>query len=273
MLREDHVDLLRLSWQHRHDADEVRRILTIFPGRSVWLPDTREFVLVGPWRHRDDVAVIHELAAVRHSELLIGAAVTRCRDAGAALVLIAELDERRRPAFYGRIGFDELEEVVTYEMERPAPRVNASAPLTFVPVSAAEPELLETVLALDHSAFPWLWWNSASELAAYTLMPGVSLYLGLADGVPVSYVGLTSYPGWGHLDRIAVHPAHQGRGFGRVSLAFATGTLAKRGARRVGLSTQGDNVRSQRMYERFGFRRSRVNDYRLYGVWLRDPRD
>jgi RimJ/RimL family protein N-acetyltransferase len=44
-----------------------------------------------------------------------------------------------------------------------------------------------------------------------------------------------------------------------------------RGARRIGLSTQGDNARSQRMYEHVGFKRSRSNDYRLYGHWLRDP--
>lgn len=271
ILRPDEIPMLRLGWQHRHEADEIARVLAIYPGRSVWLPDTREFVLVGPWRHRTEIAGVMELAAVRNAEFLVSEAVERSRRHDAALVVITELDERRRPAFYERIGFAELEEVVTFETDRVAPRLSDTRPLTFMQVAGHDTALLEAVLALDHVAFPWLWWNSSEELAAYSFMPGVAIFVGVVDGNIVSYVGVTTYPGWGHLDRIAVHPSYQGMGFGRISLAFALGTLAQRGARRIGLSTQGENQRSQRMYERFGFKRSRVNDYRLYGRWLRDP--
>jgi len=41
-------------------------------------------------------------------------------------------------------------------------------------------------------------------------------------------------------------------------------------ARRVGLSTQADNLRSQQLYERYGFRRAGGNDYTIYGSWLDD---
>ncbi len=271
ILRPDDIALLRLGWQHRHEADEISRVLSIFAGRSVWLPDTREFALVGPWRHRIEIAGVVELAAVRNSELLVTCAVERANDLGAALVLITELDERRRPAFYDRIGFTELEEVITYETAKTAPRLTDTRPLTFVQVAGHDTALLEQVLALDHLAFPWLWWNSSEELAAYSFMPGVGIFVGMLDGMVVSYIGLTTYPGWGHLDRIAVHPGFQGRGLGRITLAFALGTLGSRGARRIGLSTQGENGRSQRLYEHFGFKRSQVNDYRLYGRWLREP--
>ncbi len=271
VLRPDEIGQLRLGWQHRHEADEIARLLAIYPDRSVWLPDTREFVLVGPWRHRFDVAGVVELAAVRNAEALISRAVDQARFHDAALVLITELDERRRPAFYDRIGFTEIEEVVTYETDRPAPTLVDTRPLTFVQVAGHDPGLLEQVMELDHVAFPWLWWNSSEEIAAYSFMPGVGIFVGLLDGAIVSYVGVTSYPGWGHLDRIAVDPRFQGQGFGRTTLAFALGTLTSRGARQIGLSTQGDNRRSQRLYEQFGFKRSRVNDYRLYGLWLRDP--
>ncbi len=271
VLRPDQIPQLRLGWQHRHEADEIERLLAIYPGRSVWLPDSREFVLIGPWRHRLEIAGVVELAAVRNAELLVSHAVERARAHDAALVLITELDERRRPAFYDRIGFAELEEVITYETDRFAPRLTDTRPLTFVQVAGHDSAMLNEVLALDHIAFPWLWWNSSEELAAYSFMPGVGIFVGLYEGRPVSYVGLTVYPGWGHLDRLAVHPSFQGLGYGRLSLAFALGMLSSRGARRVGLSTQDDNGRSQRMYERFGFKRSRVNDYRLYGRWLRDP--
>jgi ribosomal protein S18 acetylase RimI-like enzyme len=270
------VDRLRLGWHHRHDQQEVRRLLEIFPGRSVWIPDTREFALVGPWRNRDEIVVVQELSAIRGIDSLVACLIELSRDAGTALVLITELDERRRPSFYERLGFQGLEEVITYELDRPDARPLTvqglrPVPLTFVPVAAHDHRNLATVLRVDHVAFPWIWWNSATELQAYAMTPGVALYLGLLDGEPVGYIGVTSYPGWGHLDRIAVLPEFQGRGLGRRILGFATATLARRGARRIGLSTQVDNVRSQRLYERFGFRRSRVNDYRLYGAWLRTP--
>ena len=265
------IPSLRLGWQHRHDAEDIERLLGIFPSRSVWLPDTREFVLLGPWRHRPEIAGVVEVAAVRNAEALIEQAVRLADERGAALVLMTEMDERRRPAFYERMGFVELEEVITYESDRVAPLPTNTYPLTFVQVAGHDTSLLEAVLRLDHLAFPWLWWNSSAELAAYSFMPGVAIFAGMLDGDVITYAGVTTYPGWGHLDRIAVHPDHQGRGFGRITLGFALGTLTVRGARRIGLSTQGDNARSQRMYEHVGFKRSRSNDYRLYGRWLREP--
>src|SRR5262249_31679163 len=86
---------------------------------------------------------------------------------------------------------------------------------------------------------------------------------------PVAYVGLTSYLGWGHLDRIAVLPSLQGQGLGQEGLAFALDHLARLGSRRVGLSTQRTNVHSQHLYERAGVRRAWGNDYRVYGRFLR----
>lgn len=268
------VDRLGLGWQHRHDPQDVRRLLGTWPDRSVWIPETREFALVGPWRNRPEIAAIQELSAIKGTEPLVSALIERSRLAGTTLVLIAELDERRRPSYYDRLGFDGLEEVITYELDRPStqpPQVTAAAPLTFVPVSIADSAGLDAVLEIDHASFPWIWWNSALELRSYVVTPGVGLYLGVLHGQPVAYVGITNYPGWGHLDRIAILPRLQGYGLGRQALGFATSTLARRGARRIGLSTQIDNVRSQRLYERVGFRRSRVNDYRLYGKYLVRP--
>jgi ribosomal protein S18 acetylase RimI-like enzyme len=93
----------------------------------------------------------------------------------------------------------------------------------------------------------------------------VEIYLGLIDGIPVSYVGITTFPSWGHLDRIAVDPDLQGKGYGRFALAFAVETLLARGARKVGLSTQSTNERSQRLYLKYGFRRTNDHDYDLWG--------
>ncbi|MBI5957029.1 MAG: GNAT family N-acetyltransferase, partial [Chloroflexi bacterium] len=74
----------------------------------------------------------------------------------------------------------------------------------------------------------------------------------------------------GHLDRLGIHPSRQGLGYGADLLAFAIQRMASQGARRVGLSTQAENGRSQRLYEGFGFRRT-GDSYQLYGLWLDHP--
>src|SRR5215216_4976028 len=117
-LTDANVGSLRLDWQTKIEAEEVRRILFSYPGRSVWLPETLEFAVVAPWRHRNEVANIRHLVAVRNPELLIEAAVERCARERAVLVISIELEEVRRPAFYQGVGFRLLEEVVTFELDR-----------------------------------------------------------------------------------------------------------------------------------------------------------
>ena len=63
-------------------ADSVRRMLDLHPGRSVWVPATLEYALIGPWRNRPEIASIEDLVAVRHLEELLRAAVERCADHG-----------------------------------------------------------------------------------------------------------------------------------------------------------------------------------------------
>jgi ribosomal protein S18 acetylase RimI-like enzyme len=91
-----------------------------------------------------------------------------------------------------------------------------------------------------------------------------------ASGRLVSYVGVTRFRAWGHLDRIAVLPELQGQGIGLESLEWALYVLAQSGARRIGLSTQARNERSRLLYERYGFQRKTNQDYYLYGDWLQE---
>jgi ribosomal protein S18 acetylase RimI-like enzyme len=263
------VDALRLTWQTKVEPEDVRRILFTYPGRSVWLPETLEFAIVAPWRHRQEVAIIRHLNAVRHPGTLVEAAVERCDANEAVLVLSIELEEVRRPAFYQSIGFHLLEEVVTYELDRLPPPGRRPGRLHFVPVDPTDAAARAALLTIDHSAFPWLWRNSDLEFQTYAYTPGVELYVGLLADRPISYVGLTSDLGWGHLDRIAVLPSFQGQGLGQEGVAFSLDRLARLGSRRVGLSTQRTNVHSQHLYERAGFRRAWGNDYRVYGRYLR----
>src|SRR5688572_32064951 len=103
-------DLSALRLPGRRGGDPVRRLIDLHPGRSVWVPSTLEYALIGPWRNRPEIASIEDLVAVRHLEELLRAAVERCADQGDELVLTVELDSQRSPARYERAGLDMLEE-------------------------------------------------------------------------------------------------------------------------------------------------------------------
>jgi ribosomal protein S18 acetylase RimI-like enzyme len=250
----------------------VRRLLDLHPGRSVWVPSTLEYALVGPWRNRPEIASIEDLVAVRHLEELLRAAVARSADRGDELILTVELESRRSPARYERAGLEMLEEVITYEMGIARERWSGSNRIHLVRVNPNDEAAIDLVTSIDQASFPWLWRNNRVEFDIYVHTPGVEIWLVEADGEPVAYFGVTLFPDWGHLDRVAVVPEQQGRGFGLEALGLAVDTMRRRGARRVGLSTQRTNRRSQRLYERFGFMRTPTHDYRLFGAWCRPQR-
>ena len=265
-------DIPALRLPGRRGAEAVRQLLAVHPGRSVWVPSTLEYALIGPWRNRPEIASIEDLVAVRHMEELLRAAVERCAQHGDDLMLTVELDARRSPARYERAGLEMLEEVITYEMGVAREPWSSSDRVRLVRVDANDKAAIERVTDMDQVSFPWLWRNNRVEFDVYLQTPGVEVWFVAADGEPVAYFGVTLFPDWGHLDRVAVVPEQQGRGFGLETLGLAVDTMRRRGARRVGLSTQRTNVRSQRLYERFGFRRTPDHDYRLFGAWSRPER-
>ncbi len=261
---------LRLDERARLPEPALAALLRSYPDRSVWIPDTGEYAVVAPWRHRPELAVIEALVAFRHEPALMEALIVRTRAAGAAALILLDSAETRHPAFYARYGFELLERIQTYELNalRRLPTQDGQQRLRFVRASADDAVLLSRLLALDHEAFPWLWRNSEDEFRAYLATSEVTVWAGLEGEQLRSYVGLTQFPGWGHLDRIAVARAVQHAGYGRESLAFAIQHVTAMGARRMALSTQGDNIRSQRLYEGMGFRRTVAHDYTVRGIVL-----
>jgi ribosomal protein S18 acetylase RimI-like enzyme len=264
------VQRLRIGWRARLNADEIQRCLTLAPGRSIWNPATYEYAIGAPWRNRLDIIQIAELSAIQHPETMIRGVVDAAYQHGAALTVLVEIDEKRPASFYDRVGFEHLERVVTFQIDRRnAPRIHRPRSMSFVPADPSDRATLDILMEIDNQAFPWLWWNSEDEFLAYGVTPGVAMYIGLDHDVPVSYIGFTTFPGWGHVDRIAVLPGLQGSGYGLQTLAFAVETMANRGARRIGLSTQSTNEQSQRLYRRYGFERTADNDYDLWGDTIR----
>ena len=262
-------DVAALRLPTPRGATSLRQALEQYPGRSVWAPASLEYALLSPWRHRTEIACVEELDAVRHLEPLLRAAFERCVASGDDLMLAIELESYRPVSRYERAGMELLEEVITYELDRHPQISRSSSPLRRRPVTPFDGSAIEHLLAIDQAAFPWLWRNNRREFDVYLRTPGVAVTLLEAEGAPVAYVGSTLFSGWGHLDRIAVLPEYQGHGFGQHALAIAIDALRRQGARRVALSTQRTNWRSQRLYERFGFERTPELDYRLFGCWCR----
>jgi GNAT superfamily N-acetyltransferase len=266
------VGRLRLEHHPRVDAAEAAALLVEAPGASFWIPDTAEFLLVTPWRRRQDLVTIHTFGAFSHERHLVERVAQQAASHGRAGLVLVDVNESRRPAFYARHRFERLEDLVTYTHRAPMQLAAAmrDPAVQFQLVELHTPELLDAVEALDHAAFPWFWWNSREEFLASLADPAVEVWAGLLGQDVVSYVAMTSYHRWGHLDRIATCPELEGRGIGRASLAFAAGRLTRLGARQVALSTQGRNERSRELYHRAGFERTPRDDYSVY-VRVLDP--
>ncbi len=266
------VPRLRLSWSSRFDRQDVARIIQENPGLSLWVPDTGEYLVGGPWRHRSEITAVMEMTAQTNAERLLQGLLDSGERAGKRLVIASEHNESRQSVFYSHAGYDLIEEILIYELNRIRPVTKVEPRLSFETVDLRHPAIFEELLELDHRSFPWLWWNSREEFENYAGSFGVNIYLGRDhSGQAVSYIGVTRFRNWGHLDRIAVDPTVQHQGYGLESLDWSVRLLSESGARRVGLSTQARNVQSRRLYERYGFQRSPSQDYTLFGKWIGAP--
>lgn len=270
-LTADDAHRIRPGWTSRFDRPDIRNVVGQYPDISQWIPETGEYLIAGPWRHRNDVSTVMELSAQHGGPGLLSAFADASKKAGQELALLSEHQESRNPRLYERAGFDFLEHILIYELPS-IPEIDSDRfRLKFREMLVVRDDDLEALMELDHIAFPWLWWNSEGEFLNYGRARGVKIYGGFDEHDRlVSYVGITLFRAWGHLDRIAVRPELQGQGIGLESLDWSIFALAQGGAKRIGLSTQARNERSRYMYERYGFERKSQQDYYLYGVWLQD---
>lgn len=264
------ADMARLQLNEHSRLDEANAAALVVesPGSSFWIPETGEFLIVTPWRHRSDIVTIHTSGAFAHEAVLMEAVIEHAAGAGHAALVVVDINESRHPAFYARHGLMKLEDIVTYEHRQPAQlgTTEHREVLDFRQVTPADGATRSILLDLDHEAFPWLWRNSPSEFESYLRFPGVEVWIGYSGGEAVCYAGFTHYHRWGHLDRIATVPDHQGKGFGRQMLRMAVQRMVARGAYRVALSTQGVNAPSRKLYADAGFSRTPEDDYAIFAA-------
>ncbi len=266
------VSRLRMDLHPRLSAAEAASVMLQSPGASYWIPESEEFIIVTPWRHRREVATVHTFGAFANEDLLMQAVISQARASGKAAFVVVDLNEIRSESFYLRHGLTPFEDIVTYSHRNPDSVTGAGLDkdLRFRQVEHEDRDLLDAVVDLDHRAFPWFWWNSEAEFDAYLDYPGVEVWAALNGGDVVGYAGITRYRKWAHLDRIATSPGHQGKGVGREMLSFVARDMARKGARSVALSTQGNNHRSRSMYERAGFVHTPRDDYGIHLVSFND---
>jgi ribosomal protein S18 acetylase RimI-like enzyme len=164
-----------------------------------------------------------------------------------------------------QMGFEPVNEVVAFRKDDlTIPPYRAPAGLQLRPVLLEELPELE---AIEAAAFEPRWRHSASDLAR-AWRHSLSFDVALLSGRPVAFQLSTGGEGVAHLSRMTVHPDHQGQGIGAALLAKAIDGYRLRNLRGVSLNTQSDNLPSQRLYERFGFRPTGYT----YPVWSYFPR-
>ncbi len=161
------------------------------------------------------------------------------------------------------LGFAYNEDIVTLRREGyDLPERHKSG----VTLRVAGYEDLARLVTVDQSAFKAPWQLSEEDLRQARRI-ATSCTVALKDQWIVGYQLSTLYRQSGHLARLAVLPEMQGSGVGGALLDDLIRRFLKRGVRSVTVNTQSTNLRSQRLYQRYGFER---NGYDL-PVWVATP--
>ncbi|MEW6244344.1 MAG: GNAT family N-acetyltransferase [Bacillota bacterium] len=150
-------------------------------------------------------------------------------------------------------GYFVAEEVIVMQKDDVAVPDTSHVHGTIRPFRAGD---LDQVREVEVSAFNWLWEESPEAFLRYAAAERNSFFVLELDGKVIGYnINTLRDNGEAHIGRLAVARQYQGRGFGAKLLAQAVQYLRSQGATRFNLGTQADNLRSQRLYERFGFQK------------------
>ena len=158
------------------------------------------------------------------------------------------------------MGFSYAEDIIT--LRRTA---QALQPLgeTRISIRMAHPQDLERIAEIDQTAFAAPWQLSLYELRQADRVAAIAT-VAIEDEVVLGYELTTLHLESAHLARLAVHPDAQRHGVGMALLHDLISRINRRGVRGITVNTQASNIRSQQLYQRFGFER---NGYDL-PVWM-----
>lgn len=120
-------------------------------------------------------------------------------------------------------------------------------------VRAATRADVPAITANDRAAFAPVWWHSAASIDH--ILRSVSHFVVAQIGERVvGHAFSDVYGGQGHLIRLVVNPEFQGRGLGEQLLIESLTYQFNADAYPFTLNTQADNLPSQALYKRYGYR-------------------
>jgi ribosomal-protein-alanine N-acetyltransferase len=114
---------------------------------------------------------------------------------------------------------------------------------------------LPTVESIDKSAFGSLWHNSRQSLE-FAFRQATFATVADYDGAIVGYQISTAMHMGGHLARLATNPQYQRQGIGYAVLRDLLVQFKQRGAQRITVNTQEENLASISLYQTAGFIRT-----------------
>jgi ribosomal protein S18 acetylase RimI-like enzyme len=126
-------------------------------------------------------------------------------------------------------------------------------------IEPASPQDMPRLMEIERLCFQRDPFSPALYLSLL-LSPDAEVYLYLAEGAAIGSLVLVFPPErvHCHLISVAVHPDHRGRGIGREMMAFAEARTQARDRTRIRLEVRKANAAARRLYERLGYRESRV---------------
>jgi ribosomal protein S18 acetylase RimI-like enzyme len=151
----------------------------------------------------------------------------------------------------GKSRFALTQEIIVLERNEPEP-VNPKLGKAFF-LRKMDPGDLPEVAELDRCCFPSLWQMPVETMEFAYAQSGYSTVIEQGEriiGYQISTEALSS----AHLARISVHPSLQAQGIAGALLADLINNYQKMDITRITVNTQNDNLASQMLYKKYGFR-------------------
>jgi ribosomal protein S18 acetylase RimI-like enzyme len=204
-------------------------------------------VRVSAWHGRPDIASAAFFAAGAPSPRTIDRVVTRLRDAGYREVLTNALGTAAEAALVDR-GFVVRDRLLLLE-HRLVPVPPASGQ-----TRKATRADRDAIVAVDDAAFESFWrFDDLALREAARATPKSSIFVVDGDAEVAGFVLVGRAGGTGYVQRLAVAPAAQRRGYGRALVADGLRWLREHGAARALVNTQADNSHALALYRAMGF--------------------
>ncbi|MDQ3978174.1 MAG: GNAT family N-acetyltransferase [Actinomycetota bacterium] len=223
--------------------------------RSDLLEWGRERVRVGPWRSDGHLAILSPAAdGPPPSPDFLRRCLDELAAAGYQGVVTAALTPPEQAAFKAA-GFWEQEQLRLLSHD-----LRHLPPVPEAPLRRAHDSDRPAVLAVDASAFRPFWqldeWGlhdalTATPVSRFRVAVGPE---GMGPEGVAGYAICGRTNRRGYVQRLAVHPASRGRGWGKALLLDGLRWMRRRGVERAVVNTQLDNDAAYALYLRVGFR-------------------